>query len=216
MLPFSTISVISPPLAPNSPAPVSHSHLVCVFRNLLSSSSQANQAVTFFGDSSGGNLTLSLTISALQDSNVPAPQSIFLLCPSVDLRHKNPAARALQPKDPILRHRKEVKTSKDWAGEWTVDATQVSPLLADLTVLEEQKVKVHGVTAGYDILTPDALILRERLAKMGVEGRWLDWDKQMHCFPLAFSYGLPESVRGLEWIVDVLSQDGAESSAALT
>ncbi|KAL8742843.1 MAG: hypothetical protein Q9190_004737 [Brigantiaea leucoxantha] len=210
-LPNTIISIISPPLAPKSPAPETFPHLVHLFQILLlqaSSQEGANKKTTFLGDSSGGNLVLSLVLSAFQKSpSLPPPQSIFLLCPSADLRHSNPKIRQLQKHDPLLRHKQEVQTSKDWAGGWSLDDPRVSPLLADLSILADRDVIVQGVTAGYDILTPDALLLREKLEYAGVGGEWLDWDKQMHCFPLAFTYRLSESISGLDWIVEVLKKD---------
>ena len=60
------------------------------------------------------------------------------------------------------------------------------------------------MTGGYDILTPDGLLFRDRLVEAGVGGSWLHWEKQMHVFPLAWRYGLRESREAKDWCVDVL------------
>lgn len=59
----------------------------------------------------------------------------------------------------------------------------------------EAGVRLIGVTGGHDLLTPAALRFRDACCGRGVGGAWLHWEGQMHCFPLAFAYGLPEAVR---------------------
>lgn len=73
-----------------------------------------------------------------------------------------------------------------------------------LAALAARGVQLHGVTGGFDILTPDGLLLRGRLEEAGVRGKWLHWEKQMHVFPLAFRWGLKESREGKNWVLDVL------------
>jgi acetyl esterase/lipase len=48
--------------------------------------------------------------------------------------------------------------------------------------------------------------MREKCNQAGVRGEWLDWEKQMHCFPLTFGYRLPEGVWAMEWILGVLER----------
>ncbi|KAK0663262.1 hypothetical protein DIS24_g1324 [Lasiodiplodia hormozganensis] len=144
---------------------------------------------------------------------LPAPSALLIICPSVDARRVNGDIEALQDKDPILIAEQSKQQAEDWAGDWSLDDERISPAINHdaednlVRLLSEKKVKVHGVTAGYDILSPDAILLRERLEKGGVWGKWLHWDKQMHCFPLAWFYGIPESKEGLHWIIDVLKDE---------
>jgi hypothetical protein len=46
--------------------------------------------------------------------------------------------------------------------------------------------------------------MRGKLEEFGVKGEWLVWEKQMHCFPLAWTYGLSEAKHGKDWILDLL------------
>ncbi|KAL9045692.1 MAG: hypothetical protein Q9214_001307 [Letrouitia sp. 1 TL-2023] len=178
-IPNATISIISPPLVPTSPAPATLPHLAHLCKTLLQAASQADDGVmTFLGDSSGGNLVLSLMLSALQtDASLPPPFSIVLLCPSVDLRLTNPAIKQVEKHDPLLQYGQEIQTSKDWAGGWSLNDPRLSPLLADLAIIREKGVKVHGITAGYDILAPDALLFREKLRDASIGREWLQWDQ---------------------------------------
>jgi hypothetical protein len=73
--------------------------------------------------------------------------------------------------------------------------------------------KVDGCTGGYDILGPDGVLFRTKLARNHVEGEWLDWDKMMHVWPLIECYGIcPESHEAFLWIADLLRRrlDGVE------
>ncbi|KAK8153913.1 alpha/beta hydrolase fold-domain-containing protein [Phyllosticta citrichinensis] len=142
-----------------------------------------------------------------------APSALFLICPSVDANRDNPDIAKLERLDPVLKADDSKKFAVAWSGDWSVNDERISPALEGrpgdhvVQLLHERGVKVHGVTAGYDILSPDGIKLRDRLEKEGVQGKWLHWDKQMHCFPLAWIYGLPESKKGLYWILDVLSEE---------
>lgn len=212
-LPHTTLTVVSYPLAPNSPAPIAFPQLLNLYHTVLQESKEAQEIVSFVGDSAGGNVALALTIEALrQDPGAPKPFSIFAICPSVDLTRHNPKIVEIEKHDPILRISFIQGTAKAWYGGGRVDAwnrsdPRVSPLEADLSVLHDGGVIIDGVTGGYDILGPDAVAFREKLRKERVKGEWLEWDKMMHCWPLAAVYGLfPESREAFDWIVEVLKK----------
>ena len=211
-IPNAVVSVISPPLAPHSPAPVTFPHLLRLYISLMTTAAPGgDEIITFAGDSSGGNLVLSMVLAALKgDVTSIAPDSVMLISPVVDLRFTNPQIALLEKKDPLLRRRIEISTAKSWAGHWDLSDPLLSPLLVDedtLGALRQRGVKVHGVTGGYDILTPDTLLFQEMCRKVAIEGEWLIWEGQMHCFPIAFGYGLRESVEGTDWIVGTLGKD---------
>lgn len=225
-----TVSVVSYPLAPNSPAPVTLPMLEKLYYTLLSAGptttiTNTNRIpgetaeITLAGDSSGANIALSLTLCILnKDPHAPAPHALLLLSPPCDLRNINPAMHEVAPHDPVLTVPFVQSTARAWCtgvrsdtpkthpqASLSYDDPHVSPLLADVGVLRERGVYVHGVVGGYDVLTPDALLFRDKLEKEGVKGRWLQWERQMHCFPLAGAgYGLPEGKEAVEWIEDVL------------
>lgn len=115
-----------------------------------------------------------------------------------------PPSRNLRSTIPFCDCRSAPTNANKWRGEWAADDLHVTPLLADVSLLSKRGVQVHGVVGGYDILSPDAVLFRDKCARAGVKGDGLDWDKQMHCFPLAWNYKLPESVAAMDWILDVL------------
>ena len=199
------VSVVSYPLAPHSPAPVAFPTLMRMYKRLLEDAEKAGERVIFVGDSSGGNIVLCLVLAALaEDEHAKCPAAIMVISPSSDLRETNPDIQKVEKHDPILRVPFTLNNATKWRGEWAADDPHVTPLLADVELFAKRNVQVHGVVAGYDLLSPDAILFREKCAQAGVRGEWLEWDKQMHVFPLAWSYKLPESVEAKNWILDVL------------
>jgi acetyl esterase/lipase len=217
--PDTTVSLVSYPLAPNSPAPDSIPILLNLLPILLNACAAANETAILAGDSAGGNLALALPLEMLRaaaedqtDPKMPPPPMpahILVISPSTDLRRCNPEIPILERKDPLLRHKFVKATSEVWRGDWAADDTRLSPLLLPLQVLKalgERGVQVHGVTGGYDILSPDALLFRDRLAEAGVGGSWLHWEKQMHVYPVMWRYGLWESRKAKDWMVEVINK----------
>ena len=244
-----TVSVVSYPLAPNSPAavtlPILERMYYAIFRpedaqepqlNLGGAGegdkhevlpvsavkpdvANGNEEIIFAGDSSGANIALCLTLHILnKDAKAPAPHSLMLISLPADLRNINPDMQALNKYDPVLTVPFVKSTARAWCGgvrdavdkplpqgAIPFDDPCVSPLLADVSIFARRGIQVHGIIAGHDVLAPDAILFRKKLDAAGVRGQWLQWERQMHCFPLAGAgYGLPEGKRAVEWIVEVL------------
>lgn len=173
------------------------------------------------GDSAGGNIILALPLEALREdqeetkevsdalpgTSNPHPVALMAISPSTDLRRTNPAIKTVEPYDPILTITFIESTARAWAGNWDPCDPKISPLRADVSLLAMARIKVHGVTGRYDILAPDAMLFRDKCGREGVSGQWLDWDKQMHCFLLAWPYGVPEGREAVGWMVDVLRKE---------
>ena len=207
-LPDAKISIISPPLAPFTPAPDAFPQLLQLYRSLMKEAHRTGESVTFVGDSSGGNLVLALTLGALaEDALAKLPDSVLAISPIVDLGLGNPDVKVAAKSDPLLRLPTECWAASSWAGPWGVSDPRLSPLLADLSLLHSNRVKVHGVIGGYDLLAPDAKLFRQRCEEAGVQGEWLEWDKQIHCFPIIYGWGLKESIEAKNWIIDVLRKN---------
>lgn len=199
------VTLVSYPLAPKSPAPVAFPQIMKMYRKLLADATAANDEVILVGDSAGGNIILSLLANdLLEHPDAPCPKAVLAISPSTDMRRENEAIKRVEKHDPILRIPFIKNSAKTWCGEWDPSDIRVSPLLADITPIARRGVLVHGVTGLYDILSPDGILFREKCRDAGVRGEWLEWDKQMHVFPLTFPYKLQEGVESMKWIVDLL------------
>lgn len=157
-LPDTTITVISYPLAPNSPAPITIPQLLKLYNTLLTESNEKRETVTLAGDSAGGNIVLCLPLEALRyNPDAPRPYSIMGICPSANMHRGYPELQKIEKVDPILRIPFIEKTARDWKGEWDDSDPRVSPIRADLGLLQRAGIKVDGVTGGYDLLAHDGV-----------------------------------------------------------
>lgn len=225
----STVTIVSYPLAPNSSASSSMPHLARLYPTLLQQAAEADEEVVMMGDSAGANVALSLVLLILsQDSQAPVPATIFLISPVVDCQNSNPAMSSTDKKDPVLTAKYTGQVAEGWCGKGKVVSNDplVSPLFGNLEALKRRSITIHGVVGTYDVLAPDALLLLEKLEELRVDGSWLVWDKQMHCFPLAWcvcrpasatartdlsyycsiyrKYGLSDSRSAKDWIVQTV------------
>ncbi|KAH7305609.1 Alpha/Beta hydrolase protein [Rhexocercosporidium sp. MPI-PUGE-AT-0058] len=165
---------------------------------LAEQSRRENFRITLFGDSSGGNIAIVLGLYAASEylkdiPGGPCPvETVMAMCPATDMRNENPEIDVVQDHDPILSRKLIEEVAEGWRAELPASDPRVSPILADLSVFKKAGIKVDGVTAGYDTLTPDAIKFREKLGEYGVDGDWLQWEKQMHCFPLLPAFHIYE------------------------
>ncbi|KAF2125432.1 esterase/lipase [Dothidotthia symphoricarpi CBS 119687] len=218
-MPEATVSMVSTPLAPNNPAPSSFPWCMKLYRALMAAADEAGERVILAGDSSGANIALSLVLEALREDaenmastgldmqQIPHAMAVMAISPSTDLTRKNPDIQKIAPHDPLLTPDVIKQTAKAWHADWDPADRRVSPVNADVSLLARRGVKVHGVTAGYDVLSPDGIIFRDSCAREGVKGEWLQWEKQMHCFVLMMPYGIREAKEAVEWVVDVLRKE---------
>lgn len=220
-MPNTKISLVSAPLAPEYPAPKALDKLLEFYKQIMEETSvnelsnindggnrvDSREKIIWAGDSSGANLAICLTLQGLHRyPNLRAPAAVMAICPSTDLTRSNPEIKTIEKNDPLLSYDAVVETASAWAGDWSKEDQRISPLYADLAPLLQNNVQVHGVTAGYDVLSPDGIKFREKLEKAGVAGKWLEWDKQIHDFPLTWMYGLSEANEALEWIRAVIEE----------
>lgn len=214
-LPDTIISLVSPPLAPNNPASSSFPSCLRLYRELMQQASCAGERVTWMGDSSGANIVLCLVMESLaldaahpESPSTPHPVSVMTISPSTDLTRSNPDIDKLRDVDPLLSPAIIRATARAWVAHDTDPAHRtVSPINGDFALLAKSGIRVHGVTAGYDVLSPDGVVFRNKLSEYGVKGEWLHWAKQMHCFVLTAPYRLREGKEGFYWMVDVIKRE---------
>jgi acetyl esterase/lipase len=129
------------------------------------------------------------------------------LCPSTDLTRNNLDIEKIAHRDPLLKPKRIKGTAKAWYGDWDPADRGVLPINGDISLLVKQGVRVHGLTGGCDIVSPDGIIFRDRCAEHGVEGEWVHWEKHMHCFILTLPYGIFEAKEATRWMIEVLRKE---------
>ena len=215
-LPQYEVTVVSSPLAPNSPAKDSLPAVQEMLTEILGQAVKEGRAVSMAGDSSGANIALSLAItstsSSLGDpaSKAEVLKNVLVISPPTDMRNINPAIAEAERHDPVLTKRYTDSVADTWVPDVPREGRiqpELSPLLADLDGLKRAGIKIHGCVGTYDVLSPDGIAFRKKCQDAGIQGEWLEWEGQMHCFPLAWHYGLPESKKAKDWIIDVLNRN---------
>ena len=218
-MPDTIVSIVSHPLGPTNAAPSSFPKLLRLYRTLLKEADRQAHKAILAGDSSGGNIILCLVLEALREDleaihlentepmRIPHPTAIMAIGPSTDLTRSNPDIENLESLDPFLTIPVIRQTAKTWYGGWDPADRRVSPINANISLLAERGIRMHGVTGGFDILTPDAVKFRDLCAEKRVSGQWLHWENQMHCFVLTWSYGFPEGKEALNWVINILKHE---------
>ncbi|WWD02361.1 hypothetical protein V865_000400 [Kwoniella europaea PYCC6329] len=202
-LPHLPLTIISYLLAPRSTASTAIPTLLRLYKQISTQSEDLHLG----GDSSGGNIALSLTLQVLSsNSQMIAPKSVMLISPVVDCSNSNSEMQTVNKVDPVLTMRCTGEVASKWRGEVAPSDPMVSPIQGNMLLLRGRGVKMNGIIGTWDVLAPDTMRLMDRLQEVGVEGQWWVAEGQMHCFPLAWRYGLKDSVRGKDWILDVLKR----------
>ncbi|KIX98955.1 uncharacterized protein Z520_05416 [Fonsecaea multimorphosa CBS 102226] len=259
--------LVSYPLAPTNPASASLRILRHWLKKVMDEAVEGGETLSLMGDSSGGNVVLSLGFWAAQEyvftppseqqqgqqragppvaddptktnrangttttttqSTSPFPlRSLISISPPTDLTNSNPDIRKADKLDPVLT----AGFTREVAEVWTTGKKHpqkkpsahheplpladpsVSPLLQPdvaFHALKDRGVNVHGVVGTHDVLAPDAIEFLRKCKGLGVRGRWLVWEGQMHCFPLAGGapgLGIREGTEAREFLARVLRRD---------
>lgn len=208
-VPGLVVTMVCSPHAPHSPAVHALPQLDGFVASIVEHGKAAGEKIILGGDSSGGNIALSLALRCLmKEAPGPSPDAVLAICPSVDLRPMEcvDEIKILDKKDPVLKIRGHNDEADNWARDLDRSDPSISPVQGDMGLFAAADVKIIGVTGGYDILSHDALKMLHKCEAAGVKGSWLHWDKQMHCFPLTFMYRISEAVEAKDWIAEQLTK----------
>ena len=156
------------------------------------------ERIVMMGDSAGGGLALGVS-EYLLDAGGPIPERLILFSPWVDLSMDNPDIADYVAVEPVLHFELVKVHGRVWADERDVHDWMVSPLFGDMEGLPP--VTVYAGTR--ELLYPDLVLLRDRLAAAGVDvtfrvGRGLN-----HEYPLM---PLPESRAAVREVIRVIEE----------
>lgn len=151
----------------------------------------AGEPLHLAGDSSGGGLTLAVTL-ALEPERRAGLAGITLIAPLLDATLSNPRIAEIEPTDPWLNSVGLRVTSAAWAGDLPIDDPRVSPINGHFDSMPP----VALLVGTRDILLPDCQLLRDRLPANRLIYR--EAPQMPHVYPLLPA---PEGMRGAREVV---------------
>jgi acetyl esterase/lipase len=247
--------MVSYPLAPTSPASESLRVLRNWLRRVMDDAVANKETLSLMGDSSGGNIIMSLGFWAVEHYEVKKPPpsptvdqssagvndgpdskgeresqrthfpltSLLTISGPMDLTNSSPEVHRADALDCVLTEEMTKVVADIWCGHdrnrpsqyppIPLSSPEVSPLFqpdAAFRALRDKKLNVHGVYGTHDVLSPSGIEFMKKCQKLGVRGRWLVWEGQMHCFPLAAGgdrLGIREGREARKFVESVLRAD---------
>lgn len=170
-----TVTVPIYPLAPENDHHDAWRFVDAAYDRLIAEAGPARIAVG--GDSAGGNFALSLTVRR-RDVGLALPDCVFLFAPWLDLSLADPAARAIEPDDPMLAVDPLRLCGQWWAGDVDPVDPRLSPLYADLSGLPP--IAIYQGT--HDILLPDVRSFVQRAEREGADVTYFEYPGAFHVF----------------------------------
>ncbi len=134
-----------------------------------------NNDLILMGDSAGGGLALAL-YEKISTDFIDIPSKTILISPWLDVRMQNENINEVSKNDDILSKEKLILAGRAYAGKDGMDKYLVNPIMGDLSKLNN----ISIFTGTYDILNPDALLLKEKADKVGGDVKLKVYDKAKH------------------------------------
>lgn len=137
-------------------------------------------------------------------------RTVIVMSPPCDFRNINEQIEEADRSDPVLTRDLTNGAAAVWVKDWPANDGKdpkgdptLSPNLQTpeaWKMLRESALSMHGTFGTADVLSPDCEVFMQRCQKEAINGIWLVWEGQMHCFPLTVCYGLMEGKEGFQWL----------------
>lgn len=191
-------TVIAPAyhLAPWADYSRAYADLTTLYRALLAE--HPGRRLILMGDSAGGGLALGLA-EALAGAGEALPERLVLFSPWVDVSMDNPDIADYLPVEPMLHFDLVKVHGRYWAGDADTHHWQVSPLFGDMAGLPP----VTMTCGTRELLCPDILLARDRLADAGVDVTLHVGHGLNHDWPLM---EIPEADAIFEGVVGIMGK----------
>ena len=154
--------------------------------------------IILLGGSAGGNLILSLT-QRLIKNKIPCPSKLIAVCPVAEASLCNPEIEDIEKADPVLSKKGVLSANRMAARNLSLKDEMISPLYGSFDNFPETLL----FAAEEDILTPDILLMYEKMKKSEVDVQLIYGEKMMHVWP--FIPFLKESRNSLKVIISTIA-----------
>jgi len=183
------------PLAPENAAPAIWDAVHAAYLDFTANAEPVPRTV--MGDSSGGNLALSL-VQRLRNQGEPMPDRVVLISPALDLTLSDPRLDAADHRDILLdlvglRH-----MTANYIKGIALDDPRLSPLFGGLNDLPPLQV----LTGARDLTHVDALRLRDLARDAGVPLNFVNFPDMIHVWP---AFPIPEARQAIKAMTDFIA-----------
>lgn len=186
-------------LAPEHPFPAALEDAVAAWKWLLEQGYDPAK-IAIAGDSAGGGLAISAMVK-MKELGLPLPFAAACLSPWVDLTFSGHSAVAFAKHDPVIIVPQVHRWALAYAGTHELDHPEISPLYADLSGLPPTLIQASDL----EVLTDDALRLKNQMENAGVDVTLQIWKETMHVWQL-FWRTVPEAQEAIEAIARFLKR----------
>ena len=171
-------------VAPTNVFPAALDDAVLVYKWLLEQGHKSED-ILFVGDSAGGNLVLTTTLYA-RDNSMPLPKGIIAISPWAYIETNKVSVEENEDLDLILGSsgiviRQEVKFSRYFEGK-DLKNPYVSPAYADFTGFPSMLIQ----TGSYEVLRDDSFMVAKACKEAGVDVTQTTYEGQSHVFQIIF------------------------------
>lgn len=192
-----TIFVPDYPLSPMATHKEAHAFIAGVYDEILKTHNADN--VVIMGDSAGGGLGLSFTMT-LRDENRPLPKQLILLSPWLDVTMQNPEIASVENLDKMLGIKGLVTTGEAYAKGGKTTDYLVSPIFGNLKNLPP----IATFIGTHDVFIADNRKFKTMLKAVGNPYHYFEYPKMFHVWTAVVS--LPESQKAIEQMAELIKK----------
>ena len=186
-------------LAPEYPFPYALEDVLTAYQWLLNEGFEPKD-IFLGGDSAGGGLALSMTLT-LRNNGEQLPKGIICISPWADLTSGGPSYTENKGIDPVLKRVGIKQAAYTYAGMTDLDHPLVSPVFANYTGFPPLLIQVGSD----ELLLSDAETITEKATKQGVSVTLNVWPGMWHVWHLSGRF-LPESKKAIKELGEFIKQ----------
>ncbi|MDF2685644.1 MAG: monooxygenase [Clostridia bacterium] len=184
-------------LSPEFKYPCAVEDALKVYRWLLKTGYNPENII-FAGESAGGNLCLTTTLT-LRQRGEPLPNSLICMSPWTDMTGNSESFKINTGIDPTLNPESLLASARNYAGNMSLDDPFISPVFADFSNFPATLIQVGDI----EVLLDDSKTLFKQMTKAGVDCELRIFEGMCHVFHIL---NIPEAKEAINDIANFITE----------